>query len=73
MRTVDSMVTEDQRDVAVSALEQIYRQTGKVVTAMQTDIDGADLAQMMAGLIAVIRFTSHEAMDRVKSMESHRF
>lgn len=75
MRAVSDMVTEDQRDVAVSALEQIYRHTGKIVSAVGDDgsaMTGSEIAQMMTGILAVIRFTAHEAIDRVERMNEVR-
>jgi hypothetical protein len=73
MMTVDQMVTEDQRDAAVQALEQIHRQTGKVVDAVeQTGLSHDELMRLMSGVIGVIRFVAHSTLDDVKKMNDQR-
>jgi hypothetical protein len=68
---IDPMITEDQRDVAVRALESIANRLN-TVTGLRDSLDSIDLEKIfdhMSGAIAASLFIVHSTLDAVKRME----
>ena len=69
-KTIDEMVTEDQRDVAMRALEEIVER-GRAVEHLH-DLPLDEIARKLNATLAVVRFIAHSTLSSVKRMEELR-
>lgn len=64
------MVTEDQRDIAMRALEEIVER-GRAFEHLD-DLPLEEIARKLSGTLAVIRFIAHSTMSSMRKMEELR-
>lgn len=72
--TIDQMVTEDQRNLAMEGLQKIINQTNKVVE-MRDEMESMsveDVFNILIATIAVVRFNAHSALDDVRRIDAMR-
>lgn len=73
MKSVDSLITEDQRDVALEALQEVLRRC-RAVRAVDDlmELDLEEIFRRLSATLAVVEFVSHNAIDRTVEMEKLR-
>jgi len=72
--TIDQMVTEDQRNLAMEGLQKIINQTNKVVE-MRDEMESMsveDVFNILIATIAVVRFNAHATLDDVRRIDAMR-
>lgn len=66
-KTINEMVTEDQRDVSMRALDEIIERS-RAIEHME-DLPLEEIARKLNGTLAVIRFIAHSTLSSVKQMD----
>jgi hypothetical protein len=71
--TVNRLVTEDQRDVAVDVLEQIVARCRN--TVQTDDFDSLDVERVMsrmAATLSLVHMLAHTSLERIAGMDALR-
>jgi len=68
MMTIEQMVTRDQRDVAVDALNDIVSRIKGMRTKNVLEMSVEEIVDLLNGTLCVVDFIAHSTVDRVDRM-----
>lgn len=72
--TINELIVEDQRDVAVDALNDIRARCLSLRTNEKVaDMSIEEIFNLLSATIAIVNFIAHSAADRVEEMQKLKF